>query len=233
LRPVDTGTAGLTLSLQDGVFKRICQAAIARPTQRFVVLIDEINRANVAKVLGELITVLERDKRGLSVTLPQSRQDLIIPTNVYIVGTMNTADRSIKHMDAALRRRFAFIECLPDIEPLKGAEIDGLALDDLLEELNRRIVKREGREKQIGQSFLLDGSKPVSDAAELARRFRYEILPLLQEYCHDDYGALAEYLGSTLVDVEAQRLDETILERPALLIEALDKALLGQVGESE
>jgi 5-methylcytosine-specific restriction protein B len=232
-RPVDTGTAGLTLSLQDGVFKRICNAALARPAQRFLVLIDEINRANVAKVLGELITVLEHDKRGLSVTLPQSRENLVIPPNVYIVGTMNTADRSIKHMDAALRRRFAFIECLPDMEPLKGAEIDGLALDDLLEELNRRIVKREGREKQIGQSFLLDGSKPIADAAELARRFRYEILPLLQEYCHDDYAALADYLGNTLVDVEAQRLDETILERPELLVDALDKALLGQADPSE
>lgn len=232
-RPKDTGKAGLTLSLQDGVFKRICRTALRRPDQRFIVLIDEINRANVAKVLGELITVIEKDKRGLSVMLPQSREELVIPTNVFLLGTMNTADRSIKLMDAALRRRFMFIECMPDLEPLEGAEIEGLALDEFLGALNHRIVKREGREKQIGQSFLLDGGTPISDAAEFARRFRYEILPLLQEYCHDDYSALAEYLGAALVDADAQRLDEGILDQPAALIGALDKARLRRPGESE
>lgn len=232
-RPVEASSVGLSLALQDGVFKRICRAALANPSQPYLVLIDEINRANVAKVLGELITILEHDKRGLSVTLPQSRDSLVIPRNLFIIGTMNTADRSIKLMDAALRRRFAFIECLPDLEPLKGAEINGVALDELLEELNRRIVKRVGREKQIGQSFFLQGGRPVEDAAELSRRFRYEVLPLLQEYCHDDYSELAEYLGPALVDLEAQRLDAAILEKPERLLEELDHALLGPSAETQ
>lgn len=230
-RPVDRGTSGLTLSLQDGVFKRICRAAAANLQQPFIVLIDEINRANVAKVLGELITVLEHDKRGMSVVLPQSRESFEIPPNVRIIGTMNTADRSIKLMDAALRRRFAFIECMPDTEPLAGAEAGGIPLDELLDELNRRILKRVGREKQIGQSFLMHDGRPITDGAELARRIRYEILPLLQEYCHEDYAELAEYLGPTLVDVEAQRLDESIVESPERLLEVLGEALITTTAE--
>ena len=168
-------------------------------------LIDEINRANVAKVFGELITLLEMDKRGLLVTLPQSKESFCIPPNVYLLGTMNTADRSIKLLDAALRRRFAFIELMPDVELLRGAKVGTLALDDFLEELNRRIAKTEGREKQIGHSFLLEGDEPITEPDEFARRFRQEILPLLQEYCYDDYSALASYIGAKLVERAPRR----------------------------
>ena len=108
-RPTDTGN-GLSLRLEDGIFKRICREAQAQPEKRFLLLIDEINRANVAKVFGEIITLLEADKRGLVVTLPQSKESFCVPRNVYVLGTMNTADRSIRLLDAALRRRFAFIE---------------------------------------------------------------------------------------------------------------------------
>jgi 5-methylcytosine-specific restriction protein B len=221
-RPHDTGNATLSLHLADGVFKRVCQTALAHPTKRFLVLIDEINRANVAKVFGELITLLEVDKRGMLVTLPQSKDSLCIPPNVYLLGTMNTADRSIKLLDAALRRRFAFIELMPDTDVLRGAKVGTLALDDFLEELNRRIAKTEGREKQIGHSFLLDGYEPISDPDEFARRFRQEILPLLQEYCYDDYGALASYIGAKLVDKEAQTLDHERLADTDALLAALE-----------
>jgi 5-methylcytosine-specific restriction enzyme B len=224
-RPYDAGTGTLALRLEDGVFKRVCAAARANPEQRYVVLIDEINRANLGKVFGEIITLLERDKRDLLVTLPQSKESFAVPPNVHIIGTMNTADRSIKLLDAALRRRFAFAELLPDVSLLQGAKVGSLALDEFLEEINRRIAREAGREKQIGHSFLLDGKDPVSEPEEFARRFRQEILPLLQEYCYDDYAALATYLGSKLVDRDAGTIDTQIVSDASSLIAALEEEL--------
>lgn len=219
-RPVES-TGGLTLRLEDGVFKRICREAQANPDRPYLVLIDEFNRANVAKVFGELITLLELDKRGLIITLPQSKESFSIPPNVFVLGTMNTADRSIKLLDSAMRRRFAFIELMPDTELLRGGKIHGLELGEFLAQLNSRIAEHAGREKQIGHSFLLEKGQPVSDAEEFARRFRQEILPLLQEYCYDDYGALARYLGAELVDEEAQVLLEDKLSDAETLITVL------------
>jgi 5-methylcytosine-specific restriction protein B len=144
-----------------------------------------------------------------------------VPPNLRILGTMNTADRSIKLLDAAIRRRFAFIELLPDVTPLRGAVVGGLELDTFLQELNRRIVRTEGREKQIGQSYLLDNGSPVADPELFAARFRREILPLLQEYAYDDYRELGEYLGKALVDAELQRLVPEAIDQPAALIAAL------------
>jgi 5-methylcytosine-specific restriction protein B len=223
-KPVPSAATGggLNLRLEDGVFKRICRQAQANPGKRYLVLIDEINRANLAKVFGELITLLEKDKRGkFKVVLPQSRETFTIPENVYLLGTMNTADKSIKLLDAALRRRFAFKELMPDADLLTGGKIGDLLLDVFLEELNRRIATREGREKQIGHSFLLEDGKAVDEPEEFARRFRQEILPLLQEYCYDDYADLAYYLGDKLVDKQAQTLDFDILNDPDKLVEAL------------
>ena len=136
---------------------------------------------------------------------------------------MNTADRSIKLLDTALRRRFAFVELMPDPELLAGAKVGNLALDEFLEELNRRIVKSQGREKQVGHSFLLNGDQPVTDPEEFANRFRQDILPLLQEYCYDDYATLATYLGEGLIDKEAQTLNEDVLGDPARLLALLEE----------
>ena len=219
-RPVDAGE-GLVLRLVDGIFKRVCRAAVADPEQPYVLLIDELNRANLPKVFGELITLLESDKRGLTVTLPQSREPFQIPPNVYLLSTMNTADRSIRLLDAAVRRRFSFIELMPDIELFRGAEVGDLQLDQFLHDLNRRITDREGREKQVGHSFLLKNGSPVSEPDEFARRLREEILPLLQEYCYEDYGVLASYLGETIVDVESESLNDAVLFDSDELIAAL------------
>jgi 5-methylcytosine-specific restriction protein B len=221
-RPAETSDGSLSLRLEPGIFKRVCQAALARPTKKFLLLIDEINRANIAKVFGELITLLEMDKRGLSVTLPQSKESFCIPQNLYVLGTMNTADRSIRLLDAALRRRFAFVELMPDSQLLQGGMVNGLALDEFLDGLNQRIAKSHGREKQIGHSFLLDSGEPLADPEEFVRRFRQEILPLLQEYCYEDYGALAKYIGSKLVHEEAQTLNFECLNDTAALIAALE-----------
>ncbi len=192
----EAGNGSLQLRLEDGLFKRVCRQAQANPQKRYVVLIDEINRANIAKVFGELITLLEKDKRGLSVMLPQSKEAFSIPENVFLLATMNTADKSIKLLDAALRRRFAFKELMPD-------------------------SRTEGREKQIGHAYLLEADKPIESVEEFARRFRQEILPLLQEYCYDDYAELAQYIGEKLVDKEGQTLNQAILRDSNRLLETL------------
>ena len=220
-RPSEQGSGGLALHLEDGVFKRVCRAAQAHPDRTYLILVDEINRGNVAKILGELLTLLELDKRGLTVSLPQSKETFSIPPNVYLLGTMNTADRSIKLLDAALRRRFAFLELMPDVELLSGATVGELALDQFLEELNRRIAQSEGREKQIGHAYLLEDGAPVTDVESFASRFREEILPLLQEYCYDEYGTLVKFIGTGLVDAESQSLDQDKISDPEELVAAL------------
>lgn len=219
-RPIET-SGGLILKMADGIFKRVCREAQANSKQNFLIVIDEINRANLSKVFGELITLIEKDKRNLIINLPQSKETFSIPHNVHIIGTMNTADRSIKLLDVALRRRFSFFELMPDSDLLQGTVINGLPLDLLLETLNKRIALFEGREKQIGHAYLMSNSEPINDPEELANRFRQDILPLLQEYCYDDYISLEKYLGSKLVDSEENSLNADIVNNDEALIEAL------------
>jgi hypothetical protein len=220
-RPQDSGD-GLRLRLSDGLFKTICNSALANPGRKYLILIDEINRANLSKVFGEIITLLERDKRGVPVVLPQSKEPFSVPNNVYMLATMNTSDRSIRLMDAALRRRFSFVEVMPELFLLRGVQIDGvLDLYEFLTVLNTRITRTQGRDKQIGHSFFLEDAQPISDGSEFARRFRQEVLPLLQEYCYDDYGELAEYIGTDLVDVENALLHSNILYDDEKLVAAL------------
>lgn len=160
--------------------------------------------------------------------LPQSKQPFAVPGNVYVVGTMNTADRSIRVLDAAVRRRFAFHELMPDEGLLAGQQFGDLVLEDFLRFLNGRIAKLEGREKQIGHAVFIDDEEPIEDVEEFAKRLRYEVIPLLQEYCYEDYRRLAEYLGNELVDVEAQRLKADLLAQPEALAAALAKLINGQ-----
>ena len=226
-RPVRGSGQGLTVELTDGVLKRVCIEAQANPEKRFLLIIDEINRAHVAKVFGEIITLLEKDKRGMKVMLPQSKDPFTVPPNVYLLGTMNTADRSIKLLDAALRRRFAFVELMPDTSiagPLYGESVGGtLRLDEFLDGLNAEIASREGREKQIGHSFFLSDGSAVTEPDAFARIFRQEVLPLLQEYCYEDYATLAGYLGDELVDGETKTLRSEILNDSEQLIDALTR----------
>lgn len=233
-KPQATGTGALELEMEDGVFKRVCAAARLRPNEPFLLLIDEINRGNIPKIFGELITLLERDKRGLTVTLPQSRETFEVPSNVYVLGTMNTADRSIRLLDAALRRRFAFIELMPETGLLSGATVGDLDLALFLETLNERIAKIEGREKQIGHSFLLDETgQPISDVDQFAAQFRHEIVPLLQEYAFEDYAELESYLGKAVVDVDAQRIRPGLLDDAQALLNALSSSFTQAVSQPE
>lgn len=222
-RPVESTDAGLRLELRDGIFKRICETAAAHPQRPYLLLIDEINRGDIPKILGELITLLEPDKRGMPVTLPTGRR-FAVPSNVRILGTMNTADRSIRLLDSALRRRFAFHELLPDTDALDGQKIGNVDLGLLLRELNSRVVKELGRERQIGHSFFLPGGRPVDSEAGLATIIRTEVLPLLQEYAYDDYSLLSRFLGGKIVDVQAHTVaglsDEGLVEALAAELRA-------------
>ncbi|TMR40730.1 AAA family ATPase [Actinomadura geliboluensis] len=226
-RPAEGGDGGLQLVLRDGVFKRVCETAWANPERPYLLLIDEINRGDVPKILGELITLLEPDKRGLQVTLPTGGR-FAVPSNVRILGTMNTADRSIRLLDSALRRRFAFHELLPDTDALDGQKVGDVDLGLLLRELNRRVVKELGRERQIGHSFFMPGGEPVDSEAELAAIVRTEVLPLLQEYAYDDYSMLSRFLGQEIVDVQAHTVAGLSDER---LVAALSAELQASAGE--
>jgi 5-methylcytosine-specific restriction protein B len=222
-RPTEN-RGGLELELRDGAFKLVCQAAAANPETAYLLLIDEINRGNIPKIFGELITLLERDKRGLSVLLPYSGESFCVPANVYVVATMNTADRSIRLLDAALRRRFSFLEVPPKPELLAGAMVGNLPLDAFLLGLNDRIAHDVGAEKQVGHSFFLgpDGS-PISSVEEFFPRFTREVLPLLQEYAYEDVAMLERLLGQGLVDTERKSLRPETVSDPVALVEALSK----------
>ena len=172
------------------------------PTQKekkkpYILIIDEINRGNISKILGELITLLEPSKRkgeseALEVTLPYSQEPFSVPNNLYIIGTMNTADRSIALLDTALRRRFEFIEMMPDSSVLENESCDGVDLCRLLDPINKRISFLLDREHQIGHSYLLN----VGSLENLRAAFSKKILPLLQEYFYDDYAKINAVLNN-------------------------------------
>ncbi|WP_165251994.1 AAA family ATPase [Paludisphaera soli] len=207
----------MTFALRDGVFKELCRDAEKRPDRPFVLIIDEINRGDVTRIFGELLTVVEKDKRGKSVVLPLSRAAFRVPPNVLLIGTMNTADRSIALLDAALRRRFGFVELMPDASLLEGVAVADVPLGPWLEALNRRIcehVGRDARNLQVGHSFLMEAGRPVRDAARFFRVVRDEIIPLLEEYCYEDFDALHAILGGGLVDLPNRAIRHELFEGP-------------------
>jgi 5-methylcytosine-specific restriction protein B len=208
----------MTFALREGLFKRLCRDAEARPDRPFFLIIDEINRGDVPRVFGELLTVIEKDKRGKPVVLPVSQAPFRVPPNLLLIGTMNTADRSIALLDTALRRRFGFVELMPDASLLAGATVADIPLGPWLEALNRRICEHAGRDArnlQVGHSFLMEGGGPVRDAARLFRVVRDEIIPLLEEYCYEDFDALHAILGGGLIDLPGRSVRQHLFEEPA------------------
>ena len=185
--------------IRDGIFKELCNEARKAPKQRFAIIIDEINRGNISKIFGELITLIEADKRegmrnAISVKLPYSGEDFSIPQNVDIIGTMNTADRSLAVLDTALRRRFAFVEMMPDYKALEDITVDGIRMDELLRRLNERIEVLYDRDHMIGHAYFI----PLRDQPtleHLEQIFQQRIIPLLQEYFFDDWEKIRLVLG--------------------------------------
>lgn len=229
LRPVldgDTEAGEIQYEIRSGVFKDLCRRARSAPDQRFAMVIDEINRGNISKIFGELITLIEPDKRegaenAVSVTLPYSGESFSVPANVDIIGTMNTADRSLALLDTALRRRFEFVPVTPDARDDPGAPLAGLRVSSgeqvidvprMLDAINQRVEALYDRDHCIGHAYFTPLAK-VPDGDErlvaLQQVFSTRILPLLEEYFFEDWQKIRLVLADNQKPETAQFVRES------------------------
>ncbi len=181
----------------------------------YVLIIDEINRGNVSQIFGELITLIEPDKRAgmkeaLEVTLPYSKEWFSVPPNLYIIGTMNTADRSVEALDTALRRRFSFTEMAPDYGLLKGKMVQDIDMGELLRTINNRIEALLDKDHAIGHSYFL---RVLSGECSLKDVFFNEIIPLLQEYFYGNYSRIELVLGTGFV--KSDSVTQALFAKPS------------------
>jgi Cdc6-like AAA superfamily ATPase len=202
---LDEGETEVAFEIKDGIFKKLCIKAEADPINKYAIFIDEINRGNVSAIFGELITLIEDDKRlgatnELKVKLPYSKRELGVPSNLYIIGTMNTADRSVEALDTALRRRFSFSEIMPKPELLEEIQFNDFNLAEVLQTINDRIEVLLDRDHTIGHSYFLKIKN--GDIDSLKSVFKNNIFPLLQEYFYHDYEKIALILGEGFVRVK-------------------------------
>lgn len=207
LRPVTSGEK-FNYAVVPGIFLEICRKAKENPSEQFALLIDEINRANVSRVFGELLTLLETDKRctaegvGAKVRLAYSKNIFGVPSNLDVFGTMNSADRSIALLDTALRRRFRFEEVPPD-SALLDVVVDGIHLGTLLDTLNQRIEYLLDRDHRLGHAYFMKNGNPIATLDELQEVFREQVIPLLVEYFHDDW----QRISLVLINRETRKSD--------------------------
>lgn len=206
IKPVMSSELGgkeLAYDYEDGIFKKLCDRARNDQGNKYALFIDEINRGNVSQIFGELITLIEDDKRevkplNVPVKLLYTKKEFSVPPNLHIIGTMNTADRSVEALDTALRRRFSFEELLPDPNLIKlhgktkNGMVEAIDLVELLTIINRRVEKLKGKDHLIGHSFFLS----VSSLDDLKLVFHNKIIPLLQEYFFGDYSKIGLILGT-------------------------------------
>ena len=203
----DIETKDVSYNIEKGIFKEIAEKAQRHPEKNYAIFIDEINRGNIANIFGELITLIEEDKRigcdnGLQAILPYSKEKFGVPKNLYIVGTMNTADRSVEALDTALRRRFSFICVQPEPEKLSEEQFvcDGIELDKMLTAINSRIEKLMDSDYCIGHSYFMTIQNRKAPLDELKSIFLNKIIPLLQEYFYGDWGKIILVLGKGFIE---------------------------------
>lgn len=198
IRPkIANGSTQIEYEFNTGILKALCQIAISNPKKKFVLLIDEINRGNIAKIFGELIHCLEYRGEDHKVLLPYTQQKFFIPNNLYLIGTMNSADRSIALVDYALRRRFCFIDFMPDEQILqKWLDQNNISVDkgkviDFLHKINLKIREDEklGKHFQVGHSYFM---RKNLDQKKLEAILKYNIIPLLEEYYFEDEEAIKD-----------------------------------------
>lgn len=229
LRPAidqEQGDGEVRYEVRDGAFKKLCERARRSPDDRFAMVIDEINRGNVSKIFGELITLIEPDKRegcanAVTVTLPYSGKPFSVPANVDIIGSMNTADRSLALLDTALRRRFEFVAVMPETSdtqgPLAGMRVRSgdkeVHIPHMLATINARIEALYDRDHTIGHAYFRSLQSAIAAEkepfAELVRIFRNRVLPLLEEYFFDDWNKIRLVLADNQKPAHLQFVHET------------------------
>ena len=233
---IDENKHDIGYTIEPGVFKKFCDNAksitrtstgiestvIEENTEPYVFIIDEINRGNISKIFGELITLIESTKRegmpeAASAILPYSGDEFSVPSNVYILGTMNTADRSIALMDTALRRRFQFVEMMPDSDVLRKIHADNvedLDVAAMLDKINERIEFLYDREHTIGHAFFTD-LKDDATLEKLQSIFEKSVIPLLQEYFYEDYQKIQLVLGDNAKSDDSLKfiIDEKVVAK--------------------
>lgn len=195
IRPDTDDTEGIRYEKVPGKFKEICDMARKHKDKDFAIFIDEINRGNIPAIFGELITLIEEDKRGVLIDIPNSDEKFSVPENLWIYGTMNTADRSVESLDIALRRRFSFIPVYPDPSVLKNKMIGNINLQALLEKINDRVEFLKDKDHTIGHSYFLD----IENLEQLKKCFENKVIPLLEEYFYNDFEKIGLVLGKAFV----------------------------------
>ncbi|MFW2176388.1 MULTISPECIES: McrB family protein [unclassified Moraxella] len=204
IRPKINDNGQMTYSVEQGAFLKLCQQAQQNPNHRYAMLIDEINRANVSRVFGELMSLIEPSKRAgqanaMTVNLAYSGKPFSVPSNVDIYATMNTQDHSLAPLDLAFRRRFQFVECEPQPQILGQIVVDNSVIDltNLLTILNQKICQTLGKDSQLGHSFLMG----IERLDELAVAFEQSIIPQVGQACQNNGQILQVIFGRDVIEV--------------------------------